>query len=73
MHHPFSHITLGEYKNCRIPADRPVSPMQFVRFIMEHFYYVPSSQLEFDFGMEGTLRFEEHIAECDLCRSRMMI
>ncbi len=47
--------------------------MQFVRFIMEHFYYVPSSQLEFDFGMEGTLRFEEHIAECDLCRSRMMI
>lgn len=73
VHHPFSHITLGEYKNCRIPADRPVSPMQFVRFIMGHFYYVPSSQLEFDFGMEGTLRFEEHIAECDLCRSRMMI
>ena len=27
-HHPYSHITLGGYKNCRIPADKPISPMR---------------------------------------------
>ena len=30
---------------------------------MEHFYYVPSSQLEFNFEIEGIVAFEEHIAE----------
>lgn len=73
VHHPYSHITLGEYKNCRIPADRPVSPMQFVKFIMEHFYYVPSSMLEFDFSMEGTVRFGEHIAKRDMVKSRITV
>ena len=38
LHHPYSHITLGGYKNCRIPVDRPISPMKFVKFIMEHFF-----------------------------------
>lgn len=73
VHHPYSHITLGEYKNCRIPADRPVSPMQFVKFIMEHFYYVPSSRLEFNFDMENKVRFEAHIAERDKHRSRVTV
>ena len=66
LHHPYSHITLGGYKNCRIPVDRPISPMKFVKFIMEHFYYVPSSQLEFNFEIEGIVAFEEHIAEKDI-------
>lgn len=73
IHHPYSHVTLGEYKNCRIPMDRPVSPMQFVKFIMEHFYYVPSSQLEFDFSMKSVIKFEEHIAGCDRCKSRVSV
>lgn len=73
IHHPYSHVTLGEYKNCRIPVDRPVSPMQFAKFIMEHFYYVPSSQLEFDFSMRSVIKFDEHIAECDRCKSRVSV
>ncbi|MDE7444097.1 MAG: DUF2290 domain-containing protein [Lachnospiraceae bacterium] len=72
-HHPYSHITLGGYKNCRIPADKPISPIQFVKFIMEHFYYVPSSKLEFDFNMESMIKFDEHIAECDKYKSRIVI
>lgn len=56
IHHPYSHITLGDYKNCRIPADRPISPIQFVKFIMEHFYYEPSSQLKYNFKLERSLR-----------------
>lgn len=73
IHHPYSHITLGGYKNCRIPVDKPISPMKFVKFIMEHFYYVPSSRLEFNFALENVVRFEEHIAECDTNRSRVLV
>lgn len=73
IHHPYSHITLGGYKNCRIPANKPISPMQFVKFIMEHFYYEPSSQLEFNFELEDEVKFNEHIAEYDARRSRIVI
>ena len=73
IHHPYSHITLGGYKNCRIPADRPISPIQFVKFIMEHFYYVPSSALEFDFKLEGMTKFDEHIAENDKKKSKLVV
>ena len=52
---------------------RPISPMKFVKFIMEHFYYVPSSQLEFNFEIEGIVAFEEHIAEKDINKSRIIV
>lgn len=73
VHHPYSHITLGGYKNCRIPADKPISPMKFVCFIMEHFYYVPSSQLDFNFKVKNLVSFGEHIAETDAKKSRVII
>lgn len=73
VYHPYCHVTLGEYKNCRIPVDRPISPVQFVKFVMEHFYYVPSSCLEFDFGMEGLIKFDEHIAERDMKKTRIVV
>lgn len=73
IHHPYSHITLGDYKNCRIPADRPISPIQFVKFIMEHFYYEPSSQLKYNFKLESIVQFDEHIAEIDTKKSRIII
>ena len=73
MHHPYSHITLGGYKNCRIPVNKPISPMTFVKFIMEHFYYVPSSQLEFNFNIESYVHFDEHIAESDASKSRIVV
>ncbi len=72
-HHPYSHVTLGEYKNCRIPVNRPITPLQFTKFIMEHFYYVPSSEMKFDFSLKGVIAFNEHIAECDLGKSRIMV
>lgn len=50
VHHPYCHLTLGQYKNCRIPVDKPISPKQFVTFILENFYYVPTKTfLEYDF------------------------
>ena len=36
--HPYSHVSLGEYKNCRIPAYGPISPTVFMNFVLENFY-----------------------------------
>jgi hypothetical protein len=36
--HPYSHLTLGQYENCRIPVCSPVSPLTFGSFILRNFY-----------------------------------
>jgi len=39
IHHPKSHLTLGQYKNCRIPVTAPITPFWFVDFILRNFYH----------------------------------
>jgi hypothetical protein len=36
--HPLSHLTLGQYQNCRIPVCSPLSPLAFGSFILRNFY-----------------------------------
>ena len=36
--HPKSHLTLGEYRQCRIPVTSPLTPRSFVQFLLQHFY-----------------------------------
>lgn len=36
--HPYSHLTLGQYKNCRIPVSSPVGPLAFGGFLLRYFY-----------------------------------
>jgi hypothetical protein len=38
VHHPYSHLTLGQYKNCRIPVCSPITPLSFAGFILRNFY-----------------------------------
>jgi hypothetical protein len=38
IHHPYSHLTLGQYENCRIPVCSPVGPLTFGSFILRNFY-----------------------------------
>jgi len=38
MHHPYSHLTLGQYANCRIPVCSPMTPFGFCGFILRSFY-----------------------------------
>lgn len=38
VHHPYSHLTLGQYRNCRIPVCSPLSPLTFGGFILRNFY-----------------------------------
>ena len=37
--HPKSHLTLGQYENCRIPVGSAVSPNAFVMFLLRNFYF----------------------------------
>ena len=37
--HPMSHLTLGQYRNCRIPVSAPLTPLQFIDFVLRNFYH----------------------------------
>lgn len=36
--HPASHVTFGQYKNCRIPVKSGLTPFRFINFILRAFY-----------------------------------
>lgn len=36
--HPKSHLTLGQYENCRIPVTCPLAPGIFITFVLRNFY-----------------------------------
>jgi hypothetical protein len=38
LEHPKSHLTIGQYKNCRIPIFAPITPNMFIDFILRNFY-----------------------------------
>ncbi len=58
--HPMSHLTLGQYKNCRIPVSAPMTPFHFLSFIMRAFYNTPFSDLCADIKSSAP-RFERTI------------
>lgn len=41
VEHPQSHLTIGQYKNCRIPVSGPLAPAVFMAFILRAFYNTP--------------------------------
>lgn len=43
--HPKSHLTLGQYKNCRIPVSAPLTPYLFMDFILQSFYNTPARNI----------------------------
>ena len=36
--HPQSHLSLGQYQNCRIPVTAPITPYYFMSFVLRNFY-----------------------------------
>ena len=63
--HPFSHLTLGQYKGCRIPVSAPLTPLQFVRFILMCFYRNLWEAYKNTYPVND-LRFEESIRGCEM-------
>lgn len=60
--HPISHMTLGQYKNCRIPVSGGITPFFFINFILRAFYNTPFRRFCSDLK-EGVKTFEPTITE----------
>ncbi len=70
VHHPYSHLTLGQYENCRIPVCSPLGPLAFGGFILRNFYNtafrkyseeIPTSELFFAKTITANERKIPHI------------
>jgi len=59
--HPYSHLTLGQYQNCRIPVCSPVSPLNFGGFILRNFYNTAFHKFSDDIPIPG-FRFSQTIS-----------
>ena len=58
VEHPISHLTLGQYKNCRIPVSSALTPYQFISFITTHFYHTAYISCRFNVYYD---KFEDSI------------
>ena len=64
IEHPQSHFTIGQYRNCRIPVNRPITPSQFISFIIRNFYHTAYAKYcdqitTYDEKMDETIYSEE--------------
>jgi hypothetical protein len=66
--HPASHLTLGQYSNCRIPVSSPLTPYQFVSFVIKHFY--DTKENIFTDKMQPS---DEHFCDCISDKERNVI
>jgi hypothetical protein len=69
--HPCCHLTLGDVKGCRIPVGAPLTPRQFIEFVVRNFYQTekhdfissfPAHKLHFDSSITASERNLLHIA-----------
>lgn len=58
IRHPKSHLTLGQYPNCRIPVNAPISPARFMKFALRNFYHTAFHAAQLD-RIDSTYQFAE--------------
>lgn len=49
--HPISHLTLGQYENCRIPVAAALTPYQFLSFVVINFYHTAHQKYNGQFSV----------------------
>ena len=68
--HPLTHLTLGQYENCRIPVTAPMTPVRFTDFLLRSFYHtaylkyadrLPSFSESFDESIRPAERNVVHV------------
>ncbi len=60
LDHPRCHLTLGQFKNCRIPVCSPITPSAFISFILRSFYNTASKKFTDELNFSSNL-FDESI------------
>jgi hypothetical protein len=70
--HPKSHLTLGQYQNCRIPVSAPLTPYEFMGFVIRNFYNTSSHCFSKSLSLAGDC-FAETITkgECNVPHFRL--
>ena len=63
--HPRVHACLGNYKDCRIPINKPISPNRFVSFILRNFYYRKFEETKIDKDLEVKMSFNQTITSSE--------
>jgi hypothetical protein len=65
VHHPCSHLTIGQYENCRIPLYKPITLFIFIDFILRNFYNTARKKYseELSFDKANTFEFCIHDLE----------
>lgn len=62
LDHPKSHVTFGQYKNCRIPVSEPLTPNLFINFILRNFYNTAFNKFSHEIPL-GDCLFDKTITE----------
>lgn len=64
--HPQSHMTLGQYRNCRIPVTAPITPFVFTGFILRNFYNTAFERVSDTLTIDGD-HFDDVITAEERC------
>jgi hypothetical protein len=70
VEHPISHLTIGQYKNCRIPVSAAITPYFFLSFLMKSFYHTANQKYGDKLSSFGDY-FRKQIFEEDLREMHM--
>jgi len=65
LEHPSSHLTIGQYKNCRIPLSSPLTPNIFMDFILRNFYNTASTKFSKELNFDKVNSFEDCIHDLE--------
>lgn len=65
IEHPSSHLSIGQYKNCRIPLSVPLTPNIFIDFILRNFYNTAKNKFAEDLKFDFKKCFTECIHESE--------
>ncbi|WP_013322172.1 DUF2290 domain-containing protein [Gloeothece verrucosa] len=64
LEHPHCHLTLGQFKNCRIPVCSPLTPNVFISFILSSFYNTAYQKYSQELNLNKVL-FDETITQLE--------
>jgi len=63
VEHPKSHLTIGQYKNCRIPIVTPITPNIFMDFILRNFYNTAHNKFSDSLNFDKVILFDNCISD----------
>lgn len=65
IEHSKSHLTIGQYKNCRIPILKPITPNIFMDFILRNFYNTAHKKYSEELNFDRSSLFENTLQNCE--------